>query len=427
MSRLPQQHRTPLPLVLAWLFAALLAASAGYADGQQVATSGPVRKTGLLPPAIVLFEEQAGVKPMARTDWSSAAADAVSAAFIAELAARHENLAAIGKDELGPVDLSRLYDVPERIARDDGRPVPEQLLAVEYPAASVAAVLERHQLDTAWVLSGIALLPAAGSPSSGTAAVTEQETSVRKRLLLRAALVDRQGKVLYSDIVDNSYAVANQVPQSVDLRDPQVARRSAKMILTEYRTKRDQRDAEQAVVRAQEAKAAEQREREQNLRAGPPELRVGLGIFFVAPDGVDLFASYRPAGSRWQFGYRYVRWTDSFDDPFTGNALTETTDTMQGPQVNYLFTPEDTTSWYLGLSVLRWSRTEVSLMTGASDSDSVVAPFFGGGWTAHLGKLAYFNIGMFLSPGAELKTNTGVSSEEQSGGFDIQLQLGVVF
>jgi hypothetical protein len=88
---------------------------------------------------------------------------------------------------------------------------------------------------------------------------------------------------------------------------------------------------------------------------------------------------------------------------------------------------EENGTWYLGVSLLRWSRTEVSLVTGASSSDSVVAPFFGGGYTGHLGKHAYYNAGIFLSPGTELKTNTGVSSEESSGGFDIQLQMGILF
>jgi hypothetical protein len=34
---------------------------------------------------------------------------------------------------------------------------------------------------------------------------------------------------------------------------------------------------------------------------------------------------------------------------------------------------------------------------------------------------------MFLGPGAKLQTNTGVSSEESSGGFDIQLHIGASF
>ena len=436
MNRFPQHHRTALTAVLVFLFAALTTGTAGEAAagpsgrdaaGQEREASAP--KAGLLPPAIVLFEEHAepGMKPAPRADWSSDAAAAVSAAMVAELAARQLEPAVISKDELEPVGLLRLYSVPDRISRYNGQPFPEALLSVDYPPASVAAAMERHQLDAVWMVSGIAILSAGGSASSGPAAATEKASPAGDRLLLRAALVDGQGKVLYSDIVDSGAGAVKQALPSVDLRDPLAARHYVRALLAEYRTEREQRDAEQRVARALEMKASEQQDKEKEVRAGPPELRVGLGIFFLATDGVDLLVSCRPAGSHWQLGYRYVRYTDVFNDPYIGAELTRTTDTLQGPQVNYLFRPEETTSWYLGVSVLRWSRTERSTVTGASDTDAITAPFFGGGWTASLGKHAYFNIGMFLSPGAELKTDTGVSSEEQSGGFDIQLQLGAVF
>ncbi len=77
--------------------------------------------------------------------------------------------------------------------------------------------------------------------------------------------------------------------------------------------------------------------------------------------------------------------------------------------------------------MLRWSRTEVSTTTGAQDSDAVVAPFIGGGYTGRLGQVFFYNVGFFGSPGTRLNTNTGVSSEESSGGFDIQLQFGICF
>jgi len=436
MNSLPQPQRRALPMVLIFLLAALRTAMAGEAaadpagkDATGQRTTPAIRRTGFLPPAIVLFEERTGTdgNPQPRADWSSTAADAVSAAFIAELADRQMEPAVIRADELEPADLSRLYGFPDRVSRDDCQPFPEALLSADYPPASVAAAMQRHQLDAVWVVSGIAILPGGGRASSGPAAVSEKATAARTRLLLRAALLDGQGKVLYSDVVDSNAAGEKQAPLPVDLRDPQVARHSVGELLAEFRTEQEKRAAAQAIVQAQEVKAAEQLERERVVRSGPPEFRVGLGILFLATDGVDLLVSYRPAGSHWQFGYRYVRYTDAFNDPYVYAELTRTTDTMQGPQVNYLFRPEETTSWYLGISVLRWSRTEVSTVTGASESAAVTAPFFGGGWTAHLGKHAYFNIGIFLSPGAELKTDTGVSSEESSGGFDIQLQLGVVF
>lgn len=69
----------------------------------------------------------------------------------------------------------------------------------------------------------------------------------------------------------------------------------------------------------------------------------------------------------------------------------------------------------------------VSLVTGASDSDAAVARFIGGAYTRRLGKHVYFNTAIFLSPGTGLNTNTGVSSDESSEGFDIQLQIGACF
>jgi hypothetical protein len=209
------------------------------------------------------------------------------------------------------------------------------------------------------------------------------------------------------------------VPARADLRDPEVARRQVEALLAEYRTEDEKREAEQEAARALEAGAAAPRP------PHPAEFRLGFGIFFVA--GVDLWAGFIPKNSRWQFGWRYVRWNDQFEDPYTGRGLTDTTETMQGLQVNYLFRPEKRGTWYLGASALRWSRTETSDVTGVSDSASVVAPFLGGGYTRRLGRHAYCNGGIFLSPGTTLETDTGVSSDEASGGFDIQIQLGVTF
>ena len=157
------------------------------------------------------------------------------------------------------------------------------------------------------------------------------------------------------------------------------------------------------------------------------QFKVGIGIFTLAENGADIQIDYRPEQSQWQYGYKYTRWTDTFHDPFTGRALTKTTETMTGPNASYLFSPESPGTWYLGVELLRWSSTEVSLITGEAGSDSTTAPFFGGGYMASLGKPFYYNLGFFLSPGAKLTTRTSVSSEESSGGFDIRIQLGIAF
>jgi hypothetical protein len=86
------------------------------------------------------------------------------------------------------------------------------------------------------------------------------------------------------------------------------------------------------------------------------DVRVGAGVFLLADQGQDFQVSFRPASSHWRFGYRHVQWRDTFNDPFTGRRLTETTETRSGPLVDYLFSPQSPGSWYLGGAVLRWSK-----------------------------------------------------------------------
>ncbi|WP_257306409.1 hypothetical protein [Geothrix campi] len=157
------------------------------------------------------------------------------------------------------------------------------------------------------------------------------------------------------------------------------------------------------------------------------DFRAGVGVFLVADQGQDFQISFRPASSHWQFGYRHVQWRDHFNDPFTGRRLTETTEARTGPLVDYLFRPESPGTWYLGGAVYRWSKREESLMTGEVSRAATTAPFIGGGYTRTLGRHAYFNLGLYLSPGAKISTRTSVSSEDDSGAFDIQLQIGARF
>lgn len=157
-------------------------------------------------------------------------------------------------------------------------------------------------------------------------------------------------------------------------------------------------------------------------------LRIGIGVFVLAQGGTDIQITYRLPQSHYQFGYKHVRWTDTFHDPFTGRALTDTTQSMNGPILNYLFQPEADHSFYAGISLLNWSRTEKALLISTpSGSASTTDLYFGGGYTGSIGDFGYFNLGMYLSPSAKLYTQTAVSSEESSGGFDTQLQIGLAF
>ncbi len=157
------------------------------------------------------------------------------------------------------------------------------------------------------------------------------------------------------------------------------------------------------------------------------EFRAGVGLFTLGKDGLDLQADFRPKLSHWQAGIKYVHWMDTSRDPFTGRKLTETTQTKAGPFVNYLFRPDSWGTWYLGGSVLRWSKEEKSMYTGEVGKASTTSPYLGGGFTGTMGRHFFYNMGLTLSPGAKLNTQTSVSSEQDSGGFDFQILVGARF
>jgi hypothetical protein len=152
------------------------------------------------------------------------------------------------------------------------------------------------------------------------------------------------------------------------------------------------------------------------------EIGAAIGVFTFS-DGLDLQVNYRPERSPWQLGYRFVRSTEGFE--FAGRNLTETTTTLTGPLVNYLFRPEGRGSWYVGVALLHWTQEEKSVRTGTRDKASTFAPFFGGGYRRRLSGSLYYNVGIYLSP-AELATQTADSTEESTGA-DIQVQLGILF
>lgn len=166
---------------------------------------------------------------------------------------------------------------------------------------------------------------------------------------------------------------------------------------------------------------------EQEVILSPANWYLGVGVFVFAENGLDFQIGIRPDQSHWLYGWRFVRWTDTSKDPFTGRELTKSTETKTGPLLWYLFDIEGGGSFYLGASLLRWSRTEKSLVTGESDTASTTGLFWGGGYLSRLSSAVYFNIGIFLSPGTRLSTKTSVSSEDTSGAFDVQLQLGMAF
>ena len=102
-------------MVLIFLLAALRTAMSGEAaadpagkDATGQRTTPAIRRTGFLPPAIVLFEERTGTdgNPQPRADWSSTAADAVSAEGADEGSAPRRAVAALALGPAGEADDS---------------------------------------------------------------------------------------------------------------------------------------------------------------------------------------------------------------------------------------------------------------------------------------------------------------------------------
>lgn len=158
-----------------------------------------------------------------------------------------------------------------------------------------------------------------------------------------------------------------------------------------------------------------------------PEVSLGVGVLTFALGGSDVQVNVRGAGSHWLYGFKFVQSENTFRDPFTERKLTKTRETMVGPTLTYVFRPDRGFSWMLGGSLSRWTKREESLLTGEVGRDSTTAAFIGGGFTGVMGPHFYYRLGIFLAPGAHLKTSTSVSSEEDSGGIDAVLHLGIRF
>lgn len=156
--------------------------------------------------------------------------------------------------------------------------------------------------------------------------------------------------------------------------------------------------------------------------AGAAECALAAG--FVGK-GLGLRFHFRPEGSHWRFGYEYGRMPAHTDeDPFTGRPLTREVESLTGPFVDYQFHPEARRGGYVGVSVLRWSRTEESLVARDEDRTSTTDLYVGGGYTWRPGKHFLFEAALFVAPGAEMKTETRTSSTENSGNFDLHIVMG---
>jgi hypothetical protein len=81
----------------------------------------------------------------------------------------------------------------------------------------------------------------------------------------------------------------------------------------------------------------------------------------------------------------------------------------------------------LGGGVFRWTKRETSLITGEVGPDAATGPFVGGGFLGRIGNHFTYQAGIYLAPGVSLHTHTSVSSEDDSGSFDVRAGIGVRF
>jgi hypothetical protein len=251
-----------------------------HAELQQRTNS--IKKVGLLPPVIAVYEEQPRFglnKLVYQVLWSYAAADAVARAFSEEMSADNVSLVRVSTDDAEAKDLSELYTAVELSMRrhawktETGRipprePFPEKVRHFDYSLGPLREFMERYDVDAVWIVHGFNLLPTTGaSLKEGAevllgilAALSGHGVGViqYQRVGLRVALVDRNGTILYYGVADKGAGhpteerPAEAAPMrgpleapgtlertylSVGLRDPRIARSYIEAALSGYREK----------------------------------------------------------------------------------------------------------------------------------------------------------------------------------------------
>ena len=273
-------RRAPVLFPVACLSAVLTLVAAGCAGAPVYRTNpdwpqrkGSIKTIGLLPPMISVYEEQFryGLNQVVlHDDWTREAADAVRNAFIEESSARHLPVKVIDGDDRDWTDLLDLYvavdlSITRHVWEDHGlfyrdagvihtpplpydnlkdmEPFPEKARTFDYSLGDARETMERQQVDAAWIISGFNLLPTAGAQARdvadyffstiGSLAGSPTNPSVMRKLEIRAALVDQSGQIVFYAILDDSN-VPGEEGAKEDLRDPGLARRYVRALLSAY-------------------------------------------------------------------------------------------------------------------------------------------------------------------------------------------------
>ncbi|MDH3220324.1 MAG: hypothetical protein OEO19_12390 [Gammaproteobacteria bacterium] len=158
-----------------------------------------------------------------------------------------------------------------------------------------------------------------------------------------------------------------------------------------------------------------------------PEIGIEIGALTLLGSDFRLF--YRQADSPWIIGYRFLdieddfinEWVVGFPDDDSDREFTE----RSGPYVAYLFNAAGNESYYLSGALYR-VETKIVCSLG-EDSDAATSVYFGGGfqkkWSSNLG----YNIGLLLSPTADLSIDANNCSSESEGDFDLNASLFFTF
>lgn len=243
---------------------------------------GGIRTIGLITPAVGMYEEQPrfGLNKLEQhEEWSSAAVEAVAAAFSAEMAAQGYTVVTVAADDPELKEAAELFSAVEfsiqRHAWDvptdtmpPREPFPEKVKILDYSVGPLQAVLEKHNVDAVWVVRGFNLLPTTGAVLkeglevmvgilAAAGGPVFLPTALFRKIELRTALVDRNGTVLYYGVADDQggwptqespsgsvpagrgelepVRSAEHVNLEKDLRDPRVARYYIRAALSGFR------------------------------------------------------------------------------------------------------------------------------------------------------------------------------------------------
>lgn len=255
---------------LRWLLPVIMLAAAGCASipsykmhSELPQKKGAIRTVGLLAPEIRMYEEQPrfGVnETVPHAEWAPAAEDSVAEAFSAEMAALGVKVVAIPADDPELREMAELFSAVafsmQRHAWD--RPTqtmpptevfPEQEKALDYSVGPLWATLEKHQVDAVWMVRGFNLLPTHGARVKDGLEVTigilaalggaAAPAMTLKKVGLSAALIDRDGRILYYGMSDDRAEAPDGETGledvAKDLRDRRAARYYLKAALAGHR------------------------------------------------------------------------------------------------------------------------------------------------------------------------------------------------